>query len=85
MASSLIPLYPDEGVTAPYETVDSNVDGDIPSVVATGGIISNFQDCIVDNTILDVEQGQTKAIPLNLPLPNSKNRRHYKFAFTFTC
>ena len=55
MASSLVSLYPDEGVTPPYETVDSNIDGDIPSVIATGGVISNFQDCIIDNTILDVE------------------------------
>ena len=69
MASSLVSLYPDEGVTPPYETVDSNIDGDIPSVIATGGVISNFQDCIIDNTILDVETCQAKTFPLNVPLP----------------
>ena len=69
MASSLVTLFPDEDVNIPYETLHTNTQGEIPSVVATGGVISNFQDVIIDNTILDVECTKVRAFPLNLPLP----------------
>ena len=45
MASSLITVYPDNDTTAPYETLSSSTDdGDVGSIVATGGLISNFND-----------------------------------------
>ena len=70
MASSLITLQADNDVNPPYETVDATThDVETPSVVVTGGVISNFNDILIDNTLLDIESTKVKQFPLNVPLP----------------
>lgn len=68
MASSLCTLYPDTEINPPYETIESNSKPSNPSVVVSGGIVSNFNDILIDNTILDIEQTNAKQFPLQTPL-----------------
>ena len=73
MASSLTSLYADEDVIPPYESVKSGVDGDVPSIVSTGGLIANFNNVIFDETVLDVQTAKVKTFPLSTPLPIPRN------------
>ena len=68
MASSLTTIYPDDDITPPYETLSTNTDSDIPGAVVTGGIISNFQDVIIDSTMLDIDHGKLRQIPSSGPI-----------------
>ena len=73
MASSLSSLFPDEDVIPPYESVSNFLDADVPSVVSTGGLISNFNNIIFDETVLDVQSAKVKTFPLSTPLPIPRN------------